>query len=337
MTIKQLLKNEKYPVNHGYDLRSPVPLSYAIVVHSTNGRLHSTYPAEEAYLYKSPLVSAHYLIGKAGQITQFLDVTKYRAWHTGGVKSTKYNNNNTIGIECHYTPGENNDLPDMILALTNLVTLLKSHYPISEIVTHREIAVPLGRKIDPSFWSDSEFASWLETIHNPIAFRDVRILNQKNIPYSSILQTLVRKDVANAELIASAYTTFGELTGIGNLYPLAQAIHETGWFTSPRWKTAFNPAGLGATNDGAWGAVFDTVAAGVLAQYAHLLCYATTPEQNNYLLEKIALLSPRYAAMDAAFGRGSATTWVGLNGKWALPGNSYGNKIIEIAQSIHSW
>ncbi|KPV51795.1 hypothetical protein SE17_19175 [Kouleothrix aurantiaca] len=89
-----------------------------------------------------------------------------------------------------------------------------------------------------------------------------RSLAAKNVPEETI------------ESVVAAYTAYGELTGIGNLLPLAQAVHETGWFRSDRWVISQNPAGLGATDDGAWGNVFDTPAAGILAQYAHLLAYA---------------------------------------------------------------
>src|SRR5206468_3966505 len=47
--------------------------------------------------------------------------------------------------------------------------------------------------------------------------------------------------------IAAAYTTIGSLAGTGNLIPLAQAVHETGWFSSRWFIEHNNPAGIGVT------------------------------------------------------------------------------------------
>jgi hypothetical protein len=97
---------------------------------------------------------------------------------------------------------------------------------------------------------------------------------------------------------------------------------------------SYNPAGLGATNDGAEGARFATIEAGVAAQYAHLLCYAARPEALPPELYNLSLTSPRRAALQGAFGLGSAPTWEALNGRWAYPGPTYGQDILRIAGEI---
>jgi hypothetical protein len=141
-------------------------------------------------------------------------------------------------------------------------------------------------------------------------------------------------NIREAERIASAFTVYGELTTIGNLLPFAQAAKETGWFTSDRWTKSYNPAGLGATNDGAWGATFHNPAEGILAQYAHLIAYAVDPNKMNVVQRTLMLLDPRYEAVKRQGWLGIAPTWVALNGKWASPGRDYGESIIKRANEL---
>lgn len=83
-----------------------------------------------------------------------------------------------------------------------------------------------------------------------------------------------------------------------------------------------NFCGLGATGPNNPGARFETPREGVLAHLQHLYAYASTkPLPNGYLL-----VDPRFDLVD----RGSATTWVGLNGKWAVPGTTYGQSILGL-------
>ena len=117
------------------------------------------------------------------------------------------------------------------------------------------------------------------------------------------------------EEIVSAFTTYGRLTSIGNLIPFAQAWHETGGFTSERWKKSLNPAGVGATNDGAWGQDFASAAEGIVAQYAHLLAYACKDENMTVPQKILVQLDPRLKPLAESHGRGCAERWVDLNGK----------------------
>ncbi len=142
--------------------------------------------------------------------------------------------------------------------------------------------------------------------------------------------------LAEAEVIAETYTVYGMLTRIGNVLPFVQAAKETAWFTSPRWKQSYNPAGLGATNDGAWGEHFRTPAEGVLAQYAHLLTYAVSGDtaRTHPLLTALATIDPRYDAVKSKGWLGSASRWIDLNGKWAWPGRDYGQSILQRANVL---
>lgn len=161
------------------------------------------------------------------------------------------------------------------------------------------------------------------------------ILNGPSVAPDLITQWLTRyapyMPALERASVTSAYTTYGELTTIGNVLPFCQAAKETAWFSADRWRKSRNPAGLGATNDGAWGGVFASVSAGIFAQYAHLLTYATTATHQPYAT--LALFDPRLSATPPAW-RGSAKTWPDLNGKWAYPGVGYGESIIQRANVL---
>lgn len=134
--------------------------------------------------------------------------------------------------------------------------------------------------------------------------------------------------------IIAAYQCMGDLTGIGNAVPFCQAVHETASFTSIRWKQSFNPAGLGATNDGAWGAHFRTPAEGVFAQYCHLLAYAVPLAQASFLHARLIVISPRFDAVRTKNWQGAAPTWADLNGKWADPGTNYAQAIFRMLPKL---
>lgn len=292
------------------------------MIHSTNGRKNSAFEAEEAYLFAANDVSAHFLIGKDGRITQFLPLQTHAAWHAGNVSDQIYSNENSIGIECHYTPGEDKNLPRMYAALTQLVQYLRENYTIIGIQTHRSVAVPKGRKADPSFWTDQDFMTWLQSLDRVEPTARYPIIGGATMPPDALYAILRHHSIESGVIdsLVSVYSVMGELTGIGNVWPFAQAVHETGWFTSRRFASNKNPAGLGATDDGAEGAVFSSIAEGVYAQYAHLLCYAKVPQELNTMQQHIALASPRRIALEKAYGLGVAKNdWIGLNRKWNTP------------------
>jgi N-acetylmuramoyl-L-alanine amidase len=147
----------------------------------------------------------------------------------------------------------------------------------------------------------------------------------------SVTTYKLNKTVANLKEIIDAYTVYGKLTGCGNLVPFCQAAHETGWFTSEKWLKNNNPAGIGATNDGAMGNVWATKEEGILAQYAHLIAYAI-PEKNwTPTQQNIVKFSPRLSILQKNNLCGIAPKWVNLNGRWAVPGKTYAQAIATIA------
>jgi hypothetical protein len=135
----------------------------------------------------------------------------------------------------------------------------------------------------------------------------------------------------NAIELGIFYLTFGEYYGIRGDVAFAQAIHETDYFrfTGVVQPNQNNFCGLGATGPDDPGASFDTPREGVLAHIQHLFAYASTKP----LPDKYPLVDPRFNLVT----RGSATTWIALNGKWAVPGNNYGQSILNLYERmIHS-
>ncbi len=131
----------------------------AIIIHSTNGVKGSTFDNEARYLLDTTEVSAHYLIGKQGQVAQILD-PKYIAWHSGTCFDKDYENLHSIGIETHWTVGEV-VTPVMYATVNDLVRYLLNKYPsIKKVDMHRRQAYPKGRKPDPNWWSDADFDLW---------------------------------------------------------------------------------------------------------------------------------------------------------------------------------
>ncbi|MDQ1001197.1 N-acetylmuramoyl-L-alanine amidase [Neobacillus niacini] len=124
------------------------------------------------------------------------------------------------------------------------------------------------------------------------------------------------------------YLTFGEYYGIRGDVAFAQAMHETDYlrFTGVVKPEQNNFCGLGATGPDNPGASFETPREGVLAHLQHLYAYASTkPLPDGY-----PLVDPRFSLV----ARGSAPTWVGLNGKWAVPGTTYGQSILGLYERM---
>ncbi|MEH7126961.1 N-acetylmuramoyl-L-alanine amidase [Neobacillus drentensis] len=145
------------------------------------------------------------------------------------------------------------------------------------------------------------------------------------------MDQFAKKVNPNAPELGQFYQTYGNYYGIRGDVAFAQAIHETDYF---RFTGVVNPgqnnyAGIGATGGDTRGASFKNEEDGVLAQLQHLYAYATTKP----LPKQYPLVDPRFELVD----RGSAPTWTALNGKWAVPGTTYGQMILNLYEEmIHS-
>ena len=74
------------------------------------------------------------------------------AWHAGATFHQRQDNWHAIGIEAEHD-GVSPWSPVQHAAYVRLVAALREHYgiPLSNVQGHKEVARPLGRKIDPNF------------------------------------------------------------------------------------------------------------------------------------------------------------------------------------------
>ena len=103
----------------------------------------------------------------------------------------------------------------------------------------------------------------------------------------------------------------------------AQAMYETGWlqFGGSIKAEQCNFGGIGAVNATAGGASFGDVRSGLRAQVQHLKAYASKEPLNNPCVD------PRFEKVK----RGVAPCVEDLNGRWAVPGDGYGQRISSLA------
>lgn len=142
--------------------------------------------------------------------------------------------------------------------------------------------------------------------------------------------------VSPEELVNDFYRE-GAIEGVRPDVAFAQSLHETGFFRYGGDVIALqnNYAGIGTTgavvnNKRVKGHTFKNANEGVTAQIQHLLGYASTRPP------KKVIVDPRYALLKTTPYFGKAQTWIGLNGKWAVPGKTYGQKVLQIHAEILS-
>jgi hypothetical protein len=132
--------------------------------------------------------------------------------------------------------------------------------------------------------------------------------------------------------LATYYVRYCAEAGLRADLLWAQMIHETGYGmyggdVSPEQN---NYAGIGATGGGAPGLSFPTAEAGVMAQVAHMVAYVYQVSPVEWAN---TTTDPRY---DFVNPRGAAAVLADLNGRWAVPGTTYGQSIEEIARAINT-
>jgi hypothetical protein len=161
--------------------------------------------------------------------------------------------------------------------------------------------------------------------------------------------------------IVGAYQSIGGAAGLDWFLALAQLAHETGSMTS--WwsrRPRRNPAGIGVTGamldglpDGtpgpppgpawAWddtikkwreGVSFATwVDDAVPAHLGRLLAYALRDDQADPVQQALIARALAYRTLPESY-RGIAPTIIGLNGRWAVPGTEYGQRIMALAERM---
>lgn len=143
--------------------------------------------------------------------------------------------------------------------------------------------------------------------------------------------------------VADLYIQIGAIYGIRGDIAYFQAVKETGYFqftgsVRPEQNNycGLSATGRAATGDeslrgadpgrvwfvaGAHGAFFDSPATGVEAHIQHLYAYAA----NKALPAGRVIVDPRYSLVS----KGIAPTWQNLNARWAVPGTTYGQSILN--------
>lgn len=157
-------------------------------------------------------------------------------------------------------------------------------------------------------------------------------------------------DIAGA--IVPAYFAICASVGLDAVLLIAQMIHETGnlaswWAARPRR----NPAGIGVTGrtqgaqppEGIWqprngwwveGVAFASWKDDAIPAHAgRLLAYARTDAQASAAQRDLIKQALALRPLPLSF-RGAAPRLQGLNGRWAVPGTTYADKIAAIANAI---
>ncbi len=135
------------------------------------------------------------------------------------------------------------------------------------------------------------------------------------------------------EVLAGYYIRYCTEAGLRADLLWAQMIHETGYGlyggdVSPEQN---NYAGVGATGNHEPGMSFATAEAGVMAHVAHMVAYVYT---DSPVAWANANTDPRF---DFVNPRGTAWVLANLDGRWAVPGIGYGERIEAIARAINSY
>ena len=91
-----------------------------------------------------------------------------------------------------------------------------------------------------------------------------------------------------------------------------------------------NYCGLGTTSSDVKGAYFSSAKLGVRAQIQHLLAYASTRQPSEQVVD------PRYGLVRGTYGTRTLNSWTDLNGRWAVPGYTYGQSIMSMFREMLS-
>ncbi|NLO27843.1 MAG: hypothetical protein GX113_06675 [Actinobacteria bacterium] len=133
--------------------------------------------------------------------------------------------------------------------------------------------------------------------------------------------------------LAGYYVRYSAEAGLRADLLWAQMIHETGYgmYGGSVAPEQNNYAGIGATGGGEPGISFPTAEAGVMAHVAHMVAYVY--EESPTAWANVTA-DPRF---DFVNPRGAANVLADLNGRWAVPGSTYGQSIERIALAINTY
>jgi len=186
-------------------------------------------------------------------------------------------------------------------------------------------------------WNGSSWSSFSEsdlvactTLGTPIMGKSsatvtnmVSLYNSTGYSYPSIYAS---KGASSIEDYCQLVLEEANAEGVKAEILFAQAMLETGWlqFGGSVKASRCNFGGIGAVNATAGGASFDDVRTGLRAQVQHLKAYASTEPLKN------ACVDPRFEKVE----RGVAPCVEDLNGRWAVPGDGYGQRVSSLAARV---
>ena len=152
---------------------------------------------------------------------------------------------------------------------------------------------------------------------------------QQCVQYLLSVNPMPALSVSPQELV-SYYYEEGAREGIRPDVAFAQALKETGYFRYGGTVTPDqnNYCGLGTTSSTVKGVYFSSARLGVRAHIQHLLAYASTRHPAEPVVD------PRYTLVRSIYGNNTLNTWRDLNGRWAVPGHTYGQSIMELFSHI---
>lgn len=169
-------------------------------------------------------------------------------------------------------------------------------------------------------------------ITSSVAKESVKILGQAEASEEQMLDFLLKHNdkpkltCSPAELIHYYYAE-AAIEGIRADLALCQSFKETGFYNygGDVRPSQNNYCGLGATGGGNRGAAFPTPQIGARAHIQHIKVYVSKEPP------KTEIVDPRYNVVKEARPDifGNVSTWLGLNGRWAVPGTYYGQDIIK--------
>jgi hypothetical protein len=133
-------------------------------------------------------------------------------------------------------------------------------------------------------------------------------------------------------VLAAYYVRYCAEAGLRADLLWAQMIHETGYgmYGGDVLPEQNNFAGIAATGGGEPGVSFPTAEAGVIAHVAHMVAYVYPSSPVSWAN---ATTDPRF---DFVTPRGAVAVLADLNGRWAVPGATYGQSIEAIARAINA-
>ena len=186
--------------------------------------------------------------------------------------------------------------------------------------------------------SDPDQAEELNGYYNPV---DVPSADEKQIMGGAVatreqcVRFLLKRNpnpllTVSPEELVDYYYEEGSREGIRPDIAFAQALLETGYFRygGTVIPSQNNYCGLGTTSRTVRGAFFADARLGVRAHIQHLLAYVSTKEPHT------AVEDPRYQLVRKTYGENTLSQWSDLNGRWAVPGNNYGQTILATYHSI---